>query len=428
MNIKKSKRIILFVLMSVLVLNLVGCTGKSSDKADKPVDKNVEQVSNILDSNWDDVLKEAKGTTVTYYGWGGSDTHNSWIDGYVADRLKEEYDITLNRVGMNIDEILNNLLNEKQVETAKGNIDVVWINGENFFTAKENNLLFGPFTDKLPNFNKYVDANSPDIKYDFGYPVEGYEAPYGKAQFVMIYDSENINETPKGYKELLEWAKKNPGKFTYPALPDFTGSAFIRNIITDIVGYEQFMDMKADEDTVREAIAPAIEYLKELKPYLWKEGKTYPAEAPLLHNMYSDGEVLMTMGYSPSSASNGIANGEYKESTRTFIFDKGTVGNTNFLGIPFNSPNKAGAMAVIDFILSVEAQVSKYDPATRGDLPVLDNNKLSAEEKALFDAIPLGIATLPQDVLADHRIPEMPARLVPIIEKIWMETIPGEGE
>lgn len=428
MNIKKSKRIILFVLMSILVLNLVGCTGKANDKADKPGDNNVEQVSNILDSNWDDVLKEAKGTTVTYYGWGGSDAHNSWIDGYVADRLKEEYDITLNRVGMNIDEILNNLLNEKQVETAKGNIDVVWINGENFFTAKENNLLFGPFTDKLPNFNKYVDANSPDIKYDFGYPVEGYEAPYGKAQFVMVYDSENINETPKDYKELLEWAKKNPGKFTYPALPDFTGSAFIRNIITDIVGYEQFMDMKADEDTVREAIAPAIEYLKELKPYLWKEGKTYPAEAPLLHNMYSDGEVLMTMGYSPSSASNGIANGEYKESTRTFIFDKGTVGNTNFLGIPFNSPNKAGAMAVIDFILSVEAQVSKYDPATRGDLPVLDNNKLSVEEKALFDAIPLGIATLPQDVLADHRIPEMPARLVPIIEKIWMETIPGEGE
>ena len=31
-----------------------------------------------------------------------------------------------------------------------------------------------------------------------------------------------------------------------------------------------------------------------------------------------------------------------------------------------------------------------------------------------------------QDVLAEHRIPEMPADLVPIIEKIWMEEIPGE--
>ena len=420
MNIKKSKQIILFILMSVLALNLVGCTGKPKD--------NVENVSNVLDNDWDTILQESKGTTVTYYGWGGSDTHNSWIDGYLADRLKEEYDISLNRVGMNIDEILNNLLNEKQVESAKGNIDIVWINGENFFTAKENDLLFGSFTNKLPNFNKYVDADSQDVKQDFGYPVEGYEAPYGKAQFVMIYDSEKINEIPKDHRELLEWAKNNPGKFTYPALPDFTGSAFVRNIISDIVGYEQFMDMEADEDLVREAIAPAIEYLKELKPYLWKEGKTYPAEAPLLSNMYADGEVLMSMGYSPNEASTKIMTGEYKESTRTFIFDKGTVGNTNFLGIPFNSPNKAGAMAVIDFILSVEAQASKYDPETRGDLPVLDNSKLSAQEKSVFDNVPLGIATLPQDVLADHRIPEMPARLVPIIEKIWIETIPGEGE
>ena len=38
------------------------------------------------------------------------------------------------------------------------------------------------------------------------------------------------------------------------------------------------------------------------------------------------------------------------------------------------------------------------------------------------------MATLPQDVLLEHRIPEMPADLVPIIEKIWMEMIPGEGE
>ncbi|WMM24628.1 ABC transporter substrate-binding protein [Tissierella sp. MB52-C2] len=412
-----NKKLLLLILSSILIFNLVGCAKKPS----------VDTID-VLDSSWEDILQEAKGTTVTYYGWGGSDTHNSWIDGYVADTLKERYDITLKRVGMNIDEILNNLLNEKQVESTEGNIDVVWINGENFFTAKENGLLFGPFTEELPNFNKYIDKDSPDVKYDFGYSVDGYEAPYGKAQFVMIYDSEKTDNVPKGHEELLEWAKNNPGKFTYPALPDFTGSAFIRNIISDIVGYEQFIDMEADEEVVRKAIEPAIEYLKELKPYLWKEGKTYPAEVPLLNNMYADGEVWMTMGYNPNEASNKILTGEFKDTTRTFIFDKGTIGNTNFLAIPFNSPNKAGAMAVIDFILSVEAQVSKYDPTGRGDLPVLDNDKLSDEEKAMFNAIELGIATLPQDELAEHRLPEMPAKLVPIIEKIWMETIPGEGE
>lgn len=429
MSIKKRKKLIVFLLTSALVLSLAGCGRTSDSRGGSSLNsQGLEEDLNLLESQWEDILRAAEGTTVTYYGWGGSDSHNSWVDGYLADRLKEEYNISLKRVGMDIDEILNNLLNEKQVSSAKGNIDVVWINGENFFTARENDLLFGPFTEKLPNFNKYVDGDALDIKYDFGYPVEGYEAPYGKAQFVMIYDSEKIRETPRDHRELLEWAKANPGKFTYPALPDFTGSAFVRNIISDIVGYEKFMDMEANEEKVREAIEPALEYLKELKPYLWKEGRTYPAESSLLDNMYSDGEVWMTMGYNPNAASTGIITGQFKDSTRTFLFDKGTVGNTNFLAIPFNSPNKAGAMVVIDFILSVEAQVSKYRPETRGDLPVLDNSKLSPEEKAMFDRVDIGEATLAQDVLADHRIPEMPADLVPIIEKIWMERVPGEGD
>ncbi|MDU5080479.1 ABC transporter substrate-binding protein [uncultured Tissierella sp.] len=411
-----NKKLWLLILSVVLIFNLAGCSTKTVNNG------------NILDQDFEELLEAAKGTTVTFYGWGGSQQTNSWIDGYLSENVKKDYDITVKRVGMNIDEILNSLLNEKQLNVEKGNIDVVWINGENFFTAKENNLLFGPFTDKLPNFNKYVDKDSPDVKYDFGYPVEGYEAPYGKAQMVMVYDSEKVDKTPVDHKELLEWAKKNPGKFTYPALPDFTGSAFVRNIICDIVGYEQFMDMDADEETVRKAIEPAIEYLKELKPYLWKEGKTYPGDAPLLDNMYADGEVWMTMTYNPNSASGKIATGEYKESTRTFIFDKGTIGNTHFLAIPFNAPNKAGAMALINYILNVESQATKYEPETWGDLPVLDNDKLSQGEKDRFASIPLGMATLPQDVLLEHRIPEMPADLVPIIEKIWMEMIPGEGE
>ncbi len=408
-----------FLVLTACILLLAACSGNSEEQGTE---------KNVLDKNFEELLEEARGTTVTFYGWGGSQQTNSWIDKYLTENVKKDYDITVKRVGMNIDEIINTLLNEKQLNVEKGNIDVVWINGENFFTAKENDLLFGPFTEKLPNFNQYIDKDSDDVKLDFGYPVEGYEAPYGKAQFVMVYDSEKMDKTPVDHKELMEFAKANPGKFTYPAPPDFTGSAFVRNIIYDIVGYEQFMDMEADEETVRAAIAPAIEYLKELKPYLWKEGKTYPAESPLLDNMYADGEVWMTMSYNPNSASGKIETGEFPESTRTFLFDKGTIGNTHFVAIPFNAPNKAGAMALINYILNVESQATKYEPATWGDLPVLNNDKLTKEEQDRLGSIDLGIATLPQDELAEKRTPEMPADLVPIIEKIWLETIPGEGE
>lgn len=417
------RKILGLLFSAVLLFSLAACSETKQEEEVSPTDQTAE---NVEATDFEAMLEAAKGSTVTFYGWGGSQQTNAWIDGYLTENVKKDYDITVKRVGMNIDEILNILLNEKQLNVKEGNIDVVWINGENFFTAMENELLHGPITDKLPNFAKYIDQQSPDVLYDFGYPVNGYEAPYGKAQFVMEYNREKISTTPRNHQELLEFVKANPGKFTYPAPPDFTGSAFVRNILYDIVGYEQFMDMEADEAVVREAIAPMIDYFKEIKPYLWKEGKTYPAEAPLLDNMFADGEVWMSMSYNPFSASGKIETGIYPESTRTFIFDKGTIGNTHFVAVPFNAPNKEGALALINYILNVESQATKYAPATWGDLPVLDNDKLTQAEKDRLASIETGAASLPQDELLENRLPEMPANLVPIIEKIWLEEIPGE--
>src|SRR3712207_8199215 len=85
----------------------------------------------------------------------------------------------------------------------------------------KSNLLFGPFVDKLPNFEKYVDTKSSDVLFDFGHETKGYEAPFGKAQLVMIYNSDKLKEI-KSADDLMAAAKANPGKITYPAPPDFT--------------------------------------------------------------------------------------------------------------------------------------------------------------------------------------------------------------
>ena len=57
---------------------------------------------------------------------------NKWFDSYVVPQMKEQYDINVKRVGMDIDQIMNSLLSDKQANNLKGNMDVVWINGENF--------------------------------------------------------------------------------------------------------------------------------------------------------------------------------------------------------------------------------------------------------------------------------------------------------
>ncbi len=286
----------LLVLLTVLTLMFafVGCKSENNKSS---TDKGKEVSSNIEDMTYDDLVKEAKGSTVTFYGWGGDEELNKWLDDYFAPIMKEKYDITMERVPMDIDQILSQLSGEVQAGKKDGDIDMIWINGENFKSAKENNMLYGPFVDKLSNYEKYIDTSSEDVLSDFGYPIEGYEAPYGKAQIVMLADTKVVKELPKSTDELLEFAKENKGKVTYPALPDFTGSAFVRNIIYDICGYEQFLDMEADKETVKKEIEPALEYLRTLNPYLWNEGKTFPESSTTVDNMFSDGELVLNMYY-----------------------------------------------------------------------------------------------------------------------------------
>ena len=405
------KKLIALLLAAVMALGLFGCGAK-----EKEID--------LSNATWEEILAAAKGTTVTFYGWGGDENRNNWLNTTVAQYVKENYDITLEVVGMNIDDILAKLSGEKQVGSAKGSIDMIWINGENFYSAKDNGLLWGPFTGKLPNMEAYIDLNDPETLNDFCMPIEGYEAPYAKAQMVLYADTAVTPDLPASAAELLEFCEANPGKVTYPALPDFTGSAFVRNIIYELCGWEQFQTMEADYDTVKAAIEPALEYLRQLNPYLWNEGKTFPESSNAVDAMFSDGELVMSMSYGPFSVSTGIDKGIYTETTQTFVFDQGTIGNTNYMAIGFNSPNKAGAMVVINAILSGEIQLTQY--AQLRELPVVATEKLNAEELAAFDAVDLGKGVLSQAELLAHRLPEMPASLVPVIEQIWLNEVVGK--
>ena len=408
MNLRK---LLALLLAAAMVLGMTACGAKKEE-------------TDLTAASWDEITEAARGTTVTFYGWGGDENRNNWLNTTVADYVKENYDITLEVVGMNIDDILAKLSGEKQAGSGKGSIDMIWINGENFYSAKDNGLLYGPFTSQLPNMEAYIDLNDPETLNDFCMPIDGYEAPYAKAQMVMYADTAVTPDLPASADELLEFCKANPGKVTYPALPDFTGSAFVRNIIYEICDWEQFQTMEADYDTVKAAIEPALEYLREMNPYLWNAGKTFPDSSTTVDAMFADGELVMNMSYGPFSVATGIADGTYTETTQTFVFDKGTIGNTNYMAIAFNSPNKAGARVVINAIISGEIQLTQY--AQLRELPVVATEKLSAEEKAAFDAVDLGQGVLSQAELLAHRLPEMPASLVPIIEDIWLSEVVGK--
>ena len=423
------KRFTAMLLALALAVSLTACGGDggTTSGSGSPSESTGQGAGGELDlatASWDEIVEAARGTTVTFYGWGGDENRNNWLNSDVADYVREKYDITLEVVGMNIEDILAKLAGEKEAGTESGSIDMIWINGENFYSAKENGLLYGPFTDQLPNMEAYIDLEDPETLNDFCMPIEGYEAPYAKAQLVMYHDSAVTSDPPASTQELLAFCQANPGKVTYPAPPDFTGSAFVRNIIYELCGWEQFQDMEADYDTVKAAIEPALDYLRELNPYLWNQGTTFPDASTTVDSMFADGELVMSISYAPYTVATGIDQGTYSETTETFVFDNGTIGNTNYMAIAFDSPNKAGAMVVIDAILSAELQLSQY--ATLRELPVVTSDKLSAEGQAAFDQVDMGQGVLTQEELLSHRLPEMPADLVPVIEEIWLNEVVGQ--
>ncbi len=388
-----------------------------------PIEEAPEGAETPIDfegKSWADIVAEARGQEVKFYMWGGSDVINGWVTGDVAQKLQELYDITLTMTPVtDAPEFINKVLGEKQAgRDSDGSVDLMWVNGENFRTLRQGELVYGPWSRYLPN-SLYVNWDDASVSNDFGYPVEGYESPYGKAQFVMIYNSEVLPEPPQSVNDLLAWIEANPGKFTYAAPPDFTGSAFVRHVCYATTGgYEQFMG-EFDQTVFDDQFAPCWQALNDIEPFLWRAGETYPENRARMLDLFANGEVLLDMAYNPAEASSLITQGRYPDKTRTFVFDEGTIANTHYVAIPYNSPHKAAAMVVANFLLSPAAQLSKADPQGWGDLPVLDPALLPADWQQKFNDMPRGPATLTDEVLAAHRLPELPATWISAIEKAW---------
>lgn len=401
---------------------LVGCSGSGAGGS-------AEQAAPSIDyADWNAVLEQAKGQKVTWYGWGGSEPRNNWIEGVLKPALAEKYEIELDLVGMDINDILTQLSGEMQANVSEGTIDFIWINGENFYTCKSNGYLWGPFCEYLPNFTDYVDIDSPEVAYDFGSAVEGFEAPYGKTQMQMWVDSAKVSTPPATLAEFLEFCKANPGKVTYPEPGDFTGTAFICTLIAGVIGKTEFEKLsmmskeEATADAVKAIIEPGLAYLRELNPHLWQQGKTFPADSTLVGTMYADGELLMNMGYGSPQAL--VNDGALPKTTKSFIFDTGTVGNSNFMAIAANAPHKAAALVAINEIMSPEMQLDQYKAL--GNMSVLDMTRLSDDQRAAFDAVELGEADLPMTTLLSARIAEPAGPVVPVIEQLWLDEVVGK--
>ncbi len=374
--------------------------------------------------DWQETLTAARGQTVDWYMWGGSPAVNSFVNGYLAREVQSRFGITLRQVPVkDIAEVMSKLLVEKQAGKMRGgSADLLWINGENFRTGKSHGLLYGPFAERLPN-QRYVDWRKPTVASDFGTPVEGLESPWGSAQMVMIYDSARTPQPPRTVAELLDWIGANPGRFAYPAPPDFTGSAFVRQIFYHASGEVELWQGEYRPAELEAAAGATYTILRDLKPFLWRGGSTYPESPVRMNSLFADGEIDFSFSYHQGDASRYILDGLFPPTVRTFIFAEGTISNTHFVAIPFNAQDQAGAMVVANFLLSPEAQLEKARPEVWGDFPAIDPGRLPPEWQQRFADLPRGPATLADEVLQAGQLPEPPSTILVHLEKGWQQQV-----
>ncbi|WP_064603255.1 ABC transporter substrate-binding protein [Photobacterium sp. J15] len=350
--------------------------------------------TSAVTQNWEQTVEKARGQTVYFNAWGGSQEINDYLR-WAGRQLQAEYGVTLKHVKVaDIAETTQRLLAEKTAgKNTGGSVDMVWINGENFRSMKDSSLLYGPITEQLPNW-RYVDKSLP-VYEDFTEPTEGLEAPWGVGQLVFIHDKMTLNNPPQNFSELLSLAKAFPGKVSYPQPPEFHGSSFLKAALIELTkernALYQPIDIKTDKKKFEQVTAPLWQYLDQLHPVSWQQGKRFPSGTSETIQLLDDQQLLLAITFNPNAANVAIERGNLVETAQTYAFQQGALSNIHFLAVPWNATAKEGALVAINFLLSPEAQARKADSTIWGDPSVLKAEALAkggTQGFSLFKSIP----------------------------------------
>lgn len=338
--------------------------------------------------SWQEIEMTAKGQDVYFHAWGGSQEINAYLK-WTEKELKSRYGINFNHVKVtDIAKTTSLLLAEKTAEkNSGGSVDMVWINGENFKSMKNNNLLYGPFTEKLPSW-EFVDKTLP-IDSDFAEPTNGLEAPWGVGQLVFIHDSQTLNNPPASFAELLSYSNAFPNRVSYPKPPQFHGTSFLKALLIELTNGDKSLYQPVKETDFAIVTQPLWQYLDEFHKTAWREGKQFPNDSSETMQLLDDRQLDLAITFNPNAVFSAQHNGTLAETTKSYALDAGALSNIHFLAIPWNASAKEGALVAINFLLSPEAQSRKGDLNIWGDPSVLSNQHLtgSAKNTKLFKSI-----------------------------------------
>ena len=411
------------VVGTAVLLGILLAMASTPSKSQTAGHQDCKRLVSMLPDGWSEIVNEAKEQRVNWWMWAGDAAVNRYSGQWVAGRVKELYDIDLKQVAIkDTVEGVQQVVQEKTAgKHSDGAVDLNWISSENLKTMMQGDMLCNDWAFKVPNA-KYIDFDDPTISHHGVLFVGDDALAWSRFQYVLVYDSNKVTKPPRDFKELADWIKANPGKFTYPAPPDFTGRGILESLLFEVSGgFDQWRGEFNSELWEKES--PKVwQYLNDIKPYLWRKGETYPENVAAQERLYSSGEIWWSVSAYFATPGRNVEKGVFPKSTRTMVVPAGTLSGTGAVSIPYNSGNKAAAMVVADFLASPEAQYQKSLPQGVADGTILDLTKLSKEWQDNFKSLPKHDATLPFDELAEAQVPLIPPYHVPF-EKDWRKYV-----
>lgn len=166
------------------------------------------------------------------------------------------------------------------------------------------------------------------------------------------------------------------------------GATFLKQALVELAPDRSRLQQPATDENFLRETAPLWTWYDQLRPLLWRHGKQFPANGPAERQLLGDGEIDLSMSFDPAEAAASTASGLLPDTIRTYTLSGGTIGNTSFVAIPYNSAHKEAAMVVADFLLDPATQAHAQDIRMLGSFTVLDLEQLSPAQRKLFTDLP----------------------------------------
>lgn len=345
--------------------------------------------------DWALLENKSRGQRVKFFAFGGDPSINRYLV-WVSEQLSQRYGIDFQHIKINsTTDAVSLMLSERseKQDGAVSSVDLLWVNGKSFAILKENQKLLKDWVDVLPNYALLNVTERPFLTKDFGIPTEGSEVPWGLANLTFYYNSRIIDKKslPKNPMELLSFTKNSPGRFSYPAPPEFVGVSFLKQTLSQLADDPRFYsDVNAiNRQEFEQLTYPLWSYLDKLHPNLYFEGNYFSNSQNTLLRLFDDEILSMGITFNAANLQGMKIRYDLPKETDFFHMPAGSLSNVHFIAISKFTQNKEAALVVANFLISPEAQAYKASPENWGDKTVLDFSQLTELENTHFKSIPL---------------------------------------